>query len=154
MFGGREEKAQDFLQETFLKIVQKPQLINPEKQFASWIFTVAHNLCKNEYRRQFRIEYKNDEELETQSSHMSDSMQNLEEKVDVKLFEHAVLVELNKLGTNHKSTFLLRYQEHLSIKEISTILKCSQGTVKSRLFYTNQKLATRLKDYNPHNIEV
>ena len=51
MLGGDQIKAQDFLQEVFLKIVEKPNLFDSNKMFSSWIFTIAYNLCKNEYRR-------------------------------------------------------------------------------------------------------
>ncbi len=41
-----------------------------------------------------------------------------------------------------------------SLKEIGDILGCSEGTVKSRLFYTTHKLASRLKAFNPYRTEV
>lgn len=44
-------KAEDFTQEIFLKIIEKPQLFDPERNFKTWIYTLASNLCKNEYRR-------------------------------------------------------------------------------------------------------
>jgi RNA polymerase sigma-70 factor (ECF subfamily) len=50
MLGGDSEKAQDFLQDLFLKIFEKNNLFRNEARFSSWIFTVAHNMCKNEYR--------------------------------------------------------------------------------------------------------
>jgi RNA polymerase sigma-70 factor (ECF subfamily) len=48
----------------------------------------------------------------------------------------------------------LRFQENLSIKEISEILDCSEGTVKSRIFHSTRKLMNRLKEYNPYHAEV
>jgi len=48
---------------------------------------------------------------------------------------------------NQCSTFILRFQENLSIKEISQILDCSEGTTKSRLFYVTQKLSSKLKQF-------
>ena len=49
--GGHDEKAQDFLQDVFLKIIEKPYMFSVDKKFSTWIFTIANNLCKNEYRR-------------------------------------------------------------------------------------------------------
>jgi len=40
------------------------------------------------------------------------------------------------MNSDYQTTFLLRFQENLTIKEISEILECSEGTVKSRLFHT------------------
>ena len=45
------EKAEDFMQEIFTKIIHKPQLYNPSRAFKTWIYSVANNMCKNEYRR-------------------------------------------------------------------------------------------------------
>jgi hypothetical protein len=51
MLGRDEEKAQDFLQDIFLRIVERPELFSLDRRFSTWIFSVAHNMCKNEYRR-------------------------------------------------------------------------------------------------------
>jgi len=153
--GGDEEKAQDFLQETFLKIVEKPELFDVERRFSTWIFTVAYNMCKNEYRRQeVRNIIENNPNMDEISQGFDSEYHHTEKKVDQKNFESALLAELEKFDDGHRSVFLLRYQQNLSVKEIGEILGCSEGTVKSRLFYTTQKLANRLKAFNPYKTEV
>jgi RNA polymerase sigma-70 factor (ECF subfamily) len=153
--GGDEEKAQDFLQETFLKIVEKPELFHTEKKFSTWIFTVAYNMCKNEYRRlEVREIVENDANIDEVSQSFQSEYHPSERKVDQKIFEQALFDELEKLDDGHRSAFLLRYQENFSIREIGEILGCSEGTVKSRLFYTTQKLASKLKAFNPYKSEV
>jgi RNA polymerase sigma-70 factor (ECF subfamily) len=42
---------------------------------------------------------------------------------------------------------MMRYFDELSLKEISAIFECSEGTVKSRLFYTLRKIATKLPQF-------
>jgi RNA polymerase sigma-70 factor (ECF subfamily) len=153
--GGDEEKAQDFLQDIFLKIVEKPGLFDTKREFSTWIFTVAYNMCKNEYRRQqVREVISNDVDLEMLSQESEREDHDAERKVDQDMFHKALLAELDKFDDGHKSAFLLRYQQNFSIKEIGEVLGCSQGTVKSRLFYTTQKLANRLKAFNPYRTEV
>jgi RNA polymerase sigma-70 factor (ECF subfamily) len=51
MLGNSSEKAQDFLQDIFVKIIDHPESFNISRKFSTWIFSVAHNMCKNEYRR-------------------------------------------------------------------------------------------------------
>ena len=51
MLGGLESLAQDFLHDIFLKIIEKPFLFDQSKKFKTWIFQIAHNKCKNEYRK-------------------------------------------------------------------------------------------------------
>lgn len=153
--GGDEQKAQDFLQDLFLKIVEKPGMFDTQRSFSSWVFTVAYNMCKNEYRRlDFRKNTESDVRIEQQTSRIEAARMNPDQELEQKRFERAVLAELDELGDGHRSAFLLRYQQDLSIAEIAEVLGCSQGTVKSRLFYTTRKLAAKLKAFNPHQIEV
>jgi RNA polymerase sigma-70 factor (ECF subfamily) len=153
--GGDQGKAQDFLQDVFLKIVEKPGLFNAEKSFSTWIFTVAYNMCKNEYRRlQVREIVENNPNLDEVLQDRESEYHPSEKKVDQKAFETALSTELDKLDDGHRTAFLLRHQQNLSIREIGEVLGCSEGTVKSRLFYTTQKLAAKLKAFNPYKTEV
>jgi RNA polymerase sigma-70 factor (ECF subfamily) len=155
MLGGNEHKAQDLLQDTFLKMIEKSHLFQTQKCFSTWIFTLAHNLVKNEYRR---MHVRNIVDDNPDMDALSDSHQGeyhqAEQKVDKTFFESALCKELEKLDYDQKCTFTLRHQQHFSIKEISEILDILEGTVKSRLFYTTRKLANRLKEYNPNSVEV
>ncbi len=151
MLGGNHEKAQDFLQELFLKIVERPCLFNVEQSFRTWIYTVAHNMCKNEYRHlkiSKIVEPAADVEAIAPAS--VDEEEDLESALDWKRFRAALFQELAKLEESHRATFILRHQDGFSIKEISQVLRCSEGTTKSRLFYTAKKLAIRLSAFHPN----
>jgi RNA polymerase sigma-70 factor (ECF subfamily) len=155
MLGYDEEKAQDFLQETFFKVIEKPELFDTKRVFATWIFSVAYNLCKNEYRRmdvhkalQFRDDL--DELFDTRFTDRGSSHDNL----DQENFVRQLMIELDKFEIHQKNIFLLRFQENYSVKQIASITECKEGTVKSRLFYITQKLANKLKDFNPYFSEV
>jgi RNA polymerase sigma-70 factor (ECF subfamily) len=153
--GEDKHKAQDFLQDLFLKIVEKPQLFDTQRTFSSWIFSVAYNMCKNEYRR---LDVRKNTESEIRMKELTNRLetdgQDPEQRMNQRTFQQAVLAELEEFGDGQRSAFLLRYQQNLSIAEIAEVLGCSEGTVKSRLFYTTQKLANRLKAFNPHRKEV
>ena len=69
--------------------------------------------------------------------------------VDRELFRGRLDEELDKLDPDHKATFVMRFHEDMAIKEIAAAFACSEGTVKSRLFYTLKKLAERLKEFDP-----
>jgi RNA polymerase sigma-70 factor (ECF subfamily) len=153
MFGGDEAKAQDFLQDLFLKIIEKPDQFVSKHKFTSWIFTVAHNMCKNEYRR-LSVRQVIDNNTGMDLVAIDDGSKLIEQQIDRRIFENQLSKELQKLNPDYQSTFILRFQENLSIKEISNILACSEGTVKSRLFHTTRKLMNRLQEFNPHQAEV
>ena len=46
------EKAEDFVHDIFAKIIRKPELFDPKRSFKTWVYSVANNMCKNEYKKQ------------------------------------------------------------------------------------------------------
>ncbi|MDB4088490.1 RNA polymerase sigma factor [Flavobacteriales bacterium] len=147
-----EEKAQDFMQDLFTKIVEKPKLFDIKRNFKTWMFSVANNMCKNEYRKQAvrkNTSYGLDENYQIKDTAMNamDSLQDTQ-------FSEKLNVELAKLDEKQKSTFVMRYFQDMSIKEIAETLECSEGTIKSRLFYTLKKLTVSLKDFAPQLVKM
>lgn len=134
------ELAQDFVQDIFLKILEKHHLFNPEKRFNTWLFTIASNMCKTNFRSFGKLI-----SLETKHE-TSEITDNAAEKA---LFLNALEQGIQTLDHLHKTVFVLRFLEHFSLNEIAEILDCSLGTVKSRLFYATKKMTIILKDFNP-----
>ena len=145
MLAQDEPKAQDFLHDLFLKIVERPELFSPERKFSTWIFSVAHNMCKNEYRR-----VRRHDTIDLEFDAMPVDPDDMIESIDREAFGAMLALELDALDEEQRTTFLLRYREQFSIREISDVLGCAEGTVKSRLYYTAKKLAARLKNFNPN----
>jgi RNA polymerase sigma-70 factor, ECF subfamily len=148
MLNNDTEKAQDFLQDLFIKVIEKTSYFDPEKSFSTWIYALACNMCKNEYRNhaiRSRILEENGEFI-----FYNEKIPDLE-KIDLQLFNEHLRSELELLDYTHRETFILRFYEELSIKEISQVLNCAEGTVKSRLFYTLKKLGVKLAVFNPVN---
>ena len=147
-----KEKAQDFMQDLFAKIIEKPYLFDLKRNFKTWLFSVANNMCKNEYRKQAvrkNTSYDLDESYQIKDTAM-DAMDKLQDS----LFSENLNVELDKLDEKQKSTFVMRYFQAMPIKEIAETLDCSEGTIKSRLFYTLKKLTVSLKDFAPQMIKM
>ena len=146
------EKAQDFMQDFFAKLIEKPKLFDPSRNFKTWMYSVANNMCKNEYRKQANrsnTSYGLNEETQ-----VADKQFDMEKKTDEQVFKEKLNEELDKLDEKQKSTFVLRYFEELSVKEIAKTLNCSEGTVKSRIFYTLKKLSESLKEYSPQLLQI
>jgi RNA polymerase sigma factor (sigma-70 family) len=146
------EKAQDFMQELFTKIYHKPELFNPEKSFKTWIYTIANNMCKNEYRKH-----------EIRKGTVNNLNENIkvattdaapDERHDKTVFNDRLKEELEKLSETHRTTFILRFKHDLSLKEIAEITKTNEGTIKSRIFYALKKLSENLKEFKPAGISL
>jgi RNA polymerase sigma-70 factor (ECF subfamily) len=139
MLGNSAELANDFLQELFMKVIEKPESYNSKFPFQTWFYSVANNMCKNEYRRrEVRQEFQATETPESQLDFIDDKTIEPEQIVE-KIFD-----ALEELGEEHRSAFLLRYREGFSIKDVAEILELPEGTVKSRLFYARKVLAEKL----------
>lgn len=148
MFDRDEEKAQDFLQDIFLKIIEKPHLFVSKQRFASWIFAVAHNMCKNEYRRMdVRKKVTTEVDPDSVPFEFENEMNATERAAEKIFFQRRISEELANLNPDYRSTFILRYQQELPIHEIAEILDSPVGTIKSRLFQINKKLMFSLKEF-------
>lgn len=140
LLNAKAEKAQDFTQDLFMKLIEKPELFDSDRKFSSWIYTVAHNMVKNEYRRISRGPKLISPSKEELFLHFPVFGDQLDRSVHRKWLK----IALEELEEHHRDCFILRYQEELSIKEISQVLDCPEGTVKSRLFYALKKLSVLL----------
>ena len=139
LLGQDVHRADDFTQELFLKLIQKKELYDPSRKFSTWLYTVAGNMVKNEYRRLSR---------QKPLPPMPESFEeNFPKNIDHQVFKKQLNKELEQLDDTQRQCFVLRYQEEMSIKEISEIMECPEGTVKSRLFYTLRNLANKLQGF-------
>lgn len=135
------ETANDFVQEIFLRILEKKHLYDPSKPFYTWVFTIASNMCKTAYRRAPMVAL-----TEIHSGHRQEMAEDFAEKAH---FQQRMKESLALLEHHHRTAFVLRYMEQFSLNEIAEISEVSLGTVKSRLFYATQKMTQMLKDFDP-----
>jgi RNA polymerase sigma-70 factor (ECF subfamily) len=141
------EKSEDFVHDLFAKIVNKPEYFDPTRSFKTWVYSVANNMCKNEYKKaEARKGMSNG--LDNHYA-LSDTSVNVMNEVQDSFFQEAFVKNLAELDDKHKEAFSLRHIEGLSIKEIAEVLEINEGTVKSRLFYATKYLAESLKEFNP-----
>jgi len=141
------EKAEDFMHDIFAKIARKPELFDPSRKFKTWVYSVANNMCKNEYKK---AEVRKNTSNGLDSSYaVSDTNANVFHEVADRQFRGEFDRCLAELDQKHSEVFKMRHMDGLSIKEIAEILEISDGTVKSRIFYASKYLAKSLKEFNP-----
>jgi len=136
-----EAKAQDFLHDLFVRIIDKHKGIKADKKFSTWIYSVAFNMCKNEYRKQaFRSSNNGSGEF---------IKETFQPEVDHLNFSNGLRKILLESDEGERNLFVLRYELDIPLSEIAVILECPEGTVKSRLFYLKKKLSKQFQEYNP-----
>ena len=144
---GDRERAEDLIQETFVRVYRHLDRFDQSRKFSTWIYTIAGNLAKNELRNRsrnpvvlFQSLMKNWEadfrplEWEDPKTRPDDLYRRrfLREKV-----EEAVAM----LPEHHRVVFVLRELHGKSYEEIAEITGCSLGTVKSRLNRARNRFA-------------
>lgn len=138
-----DEKAEDFVHDLFAKIIQHPELFDTNRSFKTWVFSVASNMCKNEYKR---MEVRKNT-IHGADTSLAPSTENVLNQVQEVQFMEDFELKIQELDEKHRSVFTLRHLDGLSLKEIAEILEINEGTVKSRLFYATKFLANQLSVY-------
>jgi RNA polymerase sigma-70 factor (ECF subfamily) len=123
-------KAQDFVHDLFLKIMQKPDKFDTNQSFQAWTFRLASNMCKNEYRsRRVMNTFKEHVLLNNSVIFVNDDTNKL------------LRICLDSLNPEQRSLMILRFKLDLSVREMAEIYECPEGTIKSRLFYATKALS-------------
>jgi RNA polymerase sigma-70 factor (ECF subfamily) len=136
---GDRERAEDLVQEVFIRVHRHLARFDQSKKFSTWIYTIASNLAKNELRNRARnpLVY-----FQTMTSGWEDEDRPLEFEDPAArpddAFERRHLRELvdaavRRLPAHHRQVFVLRELEGRSYEEIAEMTNCNLGTVKSRL---------------------
>jgi RNA polymerase sigma-70 factor (ECF subfamily) len=136
---GDRERAEDLVQEVFIRVHRHLGRFDRSKKFSTWIYTIASNLGKNELRNRARnplvlftsiTQGWDDEERPLEFEDPSARPDDQFRKRHVKeLVEQSV----GQLPKHHREVFVLREIEGRSYEEIAEITHCNLGTVKSRL---------------------
>ena len=123
---GNNILAQDIVQDTLLKAVLNIKKFNGTCKFSTWLIQISLNLYKDYIKRDSCLEF-NEEILSNKNFNFKDEqfLSNLE-------FKEA-LTELMLLPYKQRTSFILKHYYGYSLEEISQIMNCPKGTVKSRI---------------------
>lgn len=129
------ERAEDFFQETWIRVLERGHQYDGKSRFEAWLFTIARNLVID-WQRQKKTQSLDaltspDEGAPTEFPGSDPSPLHLFLSQES---EATVQTSLEKLPAIHREVLLLRFQEDLSLAEIATVLNAPLSTVKSRLY--------------------
>lgn len=141
---GDSERAADLVQDAFLRLWSSRERYLSGKCFSTWLFSIAYNLLKNEYRRSgYSVEYA--EHVINSTTEEQDD--DLDVKLDDRLFDAALRQELSLLDAESRLLFSLRFEEEMTVPQIAEVMKIPEGTVKSRQHTIIRNLKQKLKIY-------
>jgi len=151
MTSNREDAA-DLTQEAFLKAFRSIGRFKGKSSFFTWLYRIGVNvtlshLQKNKSRRFYSFENLSEEVNQETAFEVLASRSKTDRPTMLNELQEKLNEALQKLSNKHRTIVVLFEIEGLSHKQISEIMKCSEGTVRSRLHYAKQQLQGYLSDY-------
>jgi RNA polymerase sigma-70 factor (ECF subfamily) len=136
---GDRERAEDLVQETFIRVYRHLHRFDQTKKFSTWAYTIASNLAKNELRNRSRNPLvlfqtiRKNHESDTRPLEWEDNTYRPDDLFRKRHLRQMVETAVDQLPTHHRQVFVLREMEGKTYEEIAEITGCNLGTVKSRL---------------------
>ena len=142
--GGTETMAADVTQQVFVKLMTRINQFRGQSEFATWLYRLVVNTCRDEQRKTRRFVPLADVSIPAIST-PSPRAEYTRKELSMR-----VQAAISQLKPKLRWPILLRYVEDLSYEEIANVLGCSKGTVASRLNRAHKALARRLRHLRDH----
>jgi RNA polymerase sigma-70 factor (ECF subfamily) len=135
-FHGDAAEAADVTQEVFVKLFSVIAGFREGAAFSTWLYRMVHNACIDSARRKKIRERVPEIQRGSVASHETELLHSR----DAATIQQAV----SSLPPKYRVAVLLRHFEDCSYEDMSKVLKCSMGTVASRLNRAHKLLADAL----------
>lgn len=144
---GDRDRAEDLVQETFVRVYRHLHRFDQTKKFSTWAYTIASNLAKNELRNRSRNPLvlfqaiKKNWDADHRPLEFEDSTYAPDDLFRKRHLRERVEAAVAELPEHHRVVFVLRELEGKTYEEISDITGVTLGTVKSRLNRARNRFA-------------
>lgn len=143
----QREDAEDITQESFVRAYLSLSQLKNNRLFKIWLFRIALNLIKDNKRAEKRKPVVSLDALQEETGlQLDEEDYPSEEELERKKIMERIQKEIASLPMELKEVIILRDLQGFSYEEISLLLRCPMGTIKSRLFNARQILRNKLKD--------
>ena len=138
-FSRSDDEAEDLTQDIFLKLFVKLNSFKGRSKFSTWLYAFTYNHCVNYVKRSTA---KKIEKQSVDADNLKDDYYDSDDNDDsIRNLKVEKLKEaLEKISPEEKMILLLKYQDSLSIKELTGVLDIGESAVKMRLKRAKEKL--------------
>ena len=149
---GNHADAEDLTQDTFLKAFRFFANYNRSMPFENWLYRIMSNVFVDTLRRRPKAQIRSlDEPIRQEEGEttldLPDSAEGPEAITLSNELDAEMQAALNTLPEDFRLTVILCDIEGLSYEEISEVMGCSIGTVRSRLHRGRKLLREKLRPY-------
>jgi len=128
------QQAQDFSQDIFIKVFDKLGSFQERSRFATWLYSIAHNYCRDQIRLGERLP------TTAISAHLEMSLIDVPETLSKPELVRRFNLALASLSEAEQSLLRLKYEQELSLNELFTLPGLSLSAVKMRLKRSRDKI--------------
>jgi len=152
-----EDEALDLSQDAWVKGWQRLGQFQGDSTFVTWMTRIIINLCLDQLRKLKRKRAESLEAMEEETGGVERQMPvvtfNPTEGLEQAELRARINRALDLLSEEHRTVLVLHEFEQMEYKEIARQMKCSIGTVMSRLFYARRRMASLLAGLKRENSE-
>ena len=150
-----QEDALDVVQESFIKVHRYIGKFEGNSSFYTWLYRIVANLCIDHLRKAKRhrdVEFDDGLRHDGKDEPPSDLLPHLGQFGDPsdmlrrKEILAAVEASLEHLSDKHRAVIVMRELQGMSYEEMAQTMKCSKGTIMSRLFHARRNMQKLLTD--------
>jgi RNA polymerase sigma-70 factor (ECF subfamily) len=151
------DDALDIVQDGFIKAHRYLDKFEGSSSFYTWFYRIVMNLAIDHIRKRKRARHVDFNDaiahLESDAPVGEESLlprilgQNPSRALARKEIREQVSAALTELSDNHRAVLIMREFEGLSYQEMADVMKCSKGTIMSRLFHARRNMQKRLLQF-------
>ncbi|MBC7172001.1 MAG: RNA polymerase sigma factor [Polyangiaceae bacterium] len=152
-------RAEEILQEVFLRVVQRSGEFRGHSKFSTWLYTIARNQCidhgrKMAFRRHASLDAPSHASEGDQGPTLLDRVASQgpgsDREAIGRQLKEAIERAIEELPEEQREVFLMRQVQNLAFKDIATVVGTSENTVKSRMRYALERLQGALAEYEDY----
>lgn len=136
--------ADDLTQKTFEIIIFKPESYQRRSNFRSYLFGVAHNVLRSDYRRLCRRAARSVAIEDVEEMAVADLGPGVSTLAAQKAAAQRMVEALRQIPIQYQSLFEMYYWQGLPGPEIAEIFQCKEATLRGRLRLAKHALLVKL----------
>jgi RNA polymerase sigma-70 factor (ECF subfamily) len=146
------EDANDLVQDVLIKAYKSLGSFKSQSSFYTWVYRIAVNRTINFLKRRKNRNHFSLDDVDTNIQTDPDFVELMSHvtpvrEVGLNELQEKLNEALRKLSEPHRAVVIMHDVQGMTHADIAKVMKCSEGTVRSRLFYARQQLQAHLSDY-------